>query len=106
MPDASELDVIAKIGVDIKNGDKVTITGAGAFIEFKQKDGTVRTRLQIPIQCVSGNVKTMTLNETTRRGLIEAFGNHTEDWVNKQATVSLVKQNVGGELKDVAYLEA
>ena len=104
MPDASSLNKIAKANVDVKNGDLVLISNAGEFIEFKQQDGKMRTRLKIGITCVDGAEKELTLNVTSNNALIEGYGKNSEDWVGKNALVSIVKQNVGGELKDVIYL--
>lgn len=104
MPNASELDKIAMPDVDVKDGDVVYFLNAGQFITFKQKDGTERIRLKIEIKCVEGQIKEITLNETSRKQLIAGYGKMTEEWVDKQALAAVVTQNVGGDLKKVIYL--
>ena len=104
MPDASLNDAV-KANVDVFEGDEVIIVGEGEFIELTQQDKSVRTRLKIPITLPrDGATKPIILNETTRKALIEGFGKNTADWVGKAAAVSVVKQNVGGTMKDVTYL--
>lgn len=106
MPNASELDKIAVADIDVKDGDLVNFVDAGQFVEFKQKDGSIRTRLKIQIECVEGQIKELTLNETSRKALINGYGKMTEDWVGLSGLASVVTQNVGGELKKVIYLSA
>jgi hypothetical protein len=106
MPDASSLDRIVMAGVDVKDGDTILIASAGEFVKFENKDKTTRTRLKIEVQCVDKRIKELTLNETSRRALINGYGKTTEDWVGMPALATVATQNVGGEMKKVLYLNA
>jgi hypothetical protein len=105
MPDASSLDSHAVAGVDVKDGDLVVIDGPGEFVEFEDKQTKEkRTRLKIPIVCVDGTPKDVTLNETSRKKLVEGYGKQTENWVNKNALVSIIQKDVFGQIKKIIYL--
>ncbi len=110
MPNVNDLNVYLSAS-DVKDGDQVRIVDAGKFVErdySKNKDGSdVRIRLEITVELVDGKRKTVGINNTTRKSLVEGFGSpHTEQWVDKFAKVVKVRQNVGGVIKEIVYLEA
>jgi len=104
MPNASELDKFVTVNVDIKDDDIVKIMNAGEIVTFETEGKPSRSRLRISIKCAEGQVKDITLNETSRKALMVEYGKMTEDWVGFSAKVDVVKQNVGGEMKNIAYL--
>ena len=99
---ASELSQYLVPGVDVVEGDIVTIASGGAIQKFD--DGT--QRLQLSLELLSGKTKFFTLNNTSRMALIEKYGDETEDWVDKKAKVTITSQNVKGAMKKVIYLSA
>jgi hypothetical protein len=106
MPDASELNVFAMPDVDIKDGDIVMIDSAGEFVDITdQKTGKTVKKLRLPIMCVNGKVKELTLNNTSNNALMKVYGANTEDWVGKQAVAAIVTKDVFGQLKRLIYLQ-
>jgi len=104
-PDASSLDTFVRVDIDVHDGDLVVIAGAGEFVDLEDRQThEKRTRLRIPITCPEGQTKDITLNETSRKSLVQGYGKHTEDWVNKNALVSIVSKDVFGQIKKVIYL--
>lgn len=49
---------------------------------------------------VNGEEMSFTCNATNQAILKESFGRNTDDWVGKKCTISIIKVNVGGQLKD------
>jgi len=90
----------AKKGEDIRDGDIITIKDSGQIIS-----GDYGDRYVFKIETRNGE-KLLTFNQTSINNLIDAYGDETGNWVNKEVKVWIVKQNVAGKLKDVIYLTA
>lgn len=94
---------------DVVDGDVVTFIDEGTILEkdfSQEKDGSdVRSGLDINIELPSGKQKLYSPNKTTRTALAEKWGPDTPGWVGKKASVMVVKQNVGGNIKKVIYME-
>ena len=104
-PDASEFNTNAVADVDVKDGDLVTIMGAGEWVEFEDKQSKEkRKRLKIPIKCVDGGIKEVALNDTSNKALVAGYGKLSEGWVGKSALVNIVTKDVFGQFKKVIYL--
>lgn len=88
----------AKKGVDIMNGDVVRILNSGTVVTGDYGDRSV-----FQIRTKNGE-KNQTFNQTSMNACIDAFGDETENWVGKDAKVTIVKQNVSGKFIDVVYL--
>lgn len=105
MPDASINDTNVVADVDVHDGDLVVIDGPGQWMEFEDKQTKeIRKRLKIPLICVDGTGKDITLNETSRKYLIGGYGKVTEEWQGKKALISIVQKDVFGQIKKVIYL--
>lgn len=87
----------AKVGVDIKDGDVVTILDGGTITS-----GEFGDRHTFGIKTAKGD-KIISFNQTSLNNLVDAFGDDSEDWVNKKVKVFLVKQMVSGTLRNIAY---
>lgn len=87
----------AKVGIDIKDGDVVTILDAGTITS-----GEFGDRHTFGIKTAKGD-KIISFNQTSLNNLVDAFGDDSEDWVNKKVKVFLVKQMVSGTLRNIAY---
>lgn len=88
----------AKAGEDIKDGDIITIRDAGQPV-----DGEYGTRMVFRVDVKTGG-KLLSFNQTTINNLIDAFGEDTTEWVNKEVKAWVVKAMVSGKLKNVIYL--
>jgi len=99
---ASELSQYVVPDVDVVEGDVVTIASSGAIQKFD--DGS--QRLQLSVELPSGKTKLFTVNNTSRKALIEKYGDETDDWVDKKAKITITSQNVRGAMKKVIYLSA
>jgi len=93
-----------KVKVDIFNGDLITIANEGEKVkgEFNGKEVE---RNVFKVETKNG-IKNITFNKTTMNNLIDAFGEETNEWQGEKVKVWLVKQSVGGKLKDIVYLTA
>ena len=93
---------------DVKDGDVLIFTNAGESVEVDyslNKDGSdTKNVLQIEVELPTGKKKLISPNKTSRNEIIDAFGLETEGWVNKSVTVSLLSQNVRGQIRKVIYL--
>ena len=103
MPNVSKLSPYLSAS-DVKDGDVLTFTDCGELVE-KDFQGESKTVLEIGVE-VNGIKKLYTPNGTSYKKIAEKLGPDTEDWVNKQAKLSVVKMNVAGNMKSVLYAEA
>lgn len=89
----------AKLGEDFKEGDILTITG-----DAIEQEGEFGTQILFSVRTMKGDEKNLSFNATSRNRLFDAYGEDSEGWVGKEVRVHVVKQNVGGKMKDVVYL--
>lgn len=89
----------AKAGLDLKDGDVVEILDAGQT----DTSGNFGPKQVFKIS-TKGGEKNLSLNQTSLNNLGKAYGDETENWVNKKAKVFVIKQMVGDGLKNVVYL--
>ena len=87
-----------KAGVDIKDGDFITILDEGTIIP-----GDFGDRHTFKIDTPKGE-KLMSFNQTSLNNLVDAYGEETSGWIDKKIKVFIVKQMVGNTLRNVAYL--
>jgi len=88
----------AKINEDIKDGDLIKILSEGQIIT-----GDYGDRHVFKVETRNGE-KNLSFNQSSMNNLIEAYGDDTVLWIGKNAKSYVVKQNVGGSLKNVCYL--
>ena len=88
----------AKKGVDIVNGDVITITNEGAIVS-----GDYGDREAFGVATKNGQ-KNLAFNQTSMNACIDAFGDATEKWVGQHVKTTIVKQNVAGKFIDVVYV--
>lgn len=99
----SELSQFVQAGVDVKTGDVVTFKDEGV-IRPAEETPFGREVFQITVELPNGEEKTLTMNRTSIRNISKEYGDDTKEWIGKQAVVTIVQQNVRGNLKDVIYL--
>ena len=108
MPNVNDLNEFIS-PEDVIDGDIITFVDPGEIkkVDFSpKKDGSnERLVLQITIELPDGKEKRMTMNKTSQRAIAAKYSPNSEQWVGKKAKIVLVRQNVGGNLKPVIYLE-
>jgi len=92
--------------IDVRSGDRIVFVDGGTPDTNQQGKPVLTFTLRLP----DGEEKKMTVNKTSLRSLAKMWNNNdpdpdTDEWVGKVAEVSVVSQNVMGELKDVIYLK-
>jgi len=88
----------AKKGEDIKDGDVVKIIDAGNVTE-----GQFGTQHIFQIETRNG-AKNLGFNQTSLNGLFDAYGDDTDEWVGKEAQITILDQVVAGKRAKVAYV--
>ncbi len=87
-----------KNGVDIKDGDFITILDEGQIITGEWGDRHV-----FKIKTINGE-KNLSFNQTSMNHIIEEYGDDTSNWKGKDVKVWLITQSVSGSMKKVCYL--
>lgn len=90
---------------EINTGDVVKLVDGGAWedSQYKKDDGTPRRQYVIRV-IFKGEEKKMRLTQASGDNLADAFGEETEGWAGKKATIEKVKVMVGGKVKDSLLL--
>lgn len=88
----------AKLGVDFDEGDVLTILNSGDITT-----GQFGEQHTFKIKTKKGD-RNMSFNQTSLNYLIDAFGEDTETWINKEIKVWVVDMNVQGKMRAVAFL--
>lgn len=91
----------AKMGSDIKDGDRLKILDAGQIVE-----GDFGPRKVFQVMTTKKQEYNLSFNQTSLNNLVEAFGEESEEWVGKVVKAFVVRQMVGDGLKNVGYLAA
>lgn len=86
----------------VDTGDIVVLLNEGAF---KDPEETTLPRVvfQIRVKIPDGRKKTWTMNKTTRKRLVKAWGDDSEGWINKNVEIKITQQMVAGDMKDVLW---
>lgn len=91
----------AKLGENIQDGEIVKIVDSGTV-----QEGDFGLQHIFKILCGDGEVRNLSLNATSRNYLIDAYGDDTDGWRDKQIRANIVKQNISGKFKNVLYATA
>ncbi len=86
----------------LEEDDIVVLLDEGTFRE-PEDTGLQRTVFQISVGLPDQRNKTWTMNKTTRKRLIEAWGDDSANWVNKKVQIKMTMQNVRGEMRTVLW---
>jgi hypothetical protein len=87
---------------DLKDGDILTIADEGT-VRSASETPFGREVFEIRVRLPGGEEKVWTMNLTTQRRLIDAWGKDTRSWVGRKVRVQLQQQNVRGIVKTVIY---
>lgn len=93
-----------KANENIFNGDIVKITDEGKYAELKTKDGKSKEVMKFNLELKSGEVKEYTMNNTTAKNMVRAYGEETKKWIKKELKAWVVQQMSFGEMIDVLIL--
>ncbi|HKF48299.1 MAG TPA: hypothetical protein VKB38_13135 [Terracidiphilus sp.] len=91
---------------DVSTGDIVTFVDAGVEKEEADKfnPGKKKLKFEIGVRLPEGDEKVVSLNNTSKAALMDAYGENSDEWVGKDARVEIITQKVGNDFKDVLYL--
>jgi hypothetical protein len=103
MPRVSDLDEYLHAEV-VRDGDVITITGKARYVNVEESLFG-KPYLEIPIETPGGETKTWTPNKTTLKNLAKQYGDETDLWIGKKIKLTIARQNVRGEMRDVLYGE-
>ncbi len=101
MPKMSDFDEYLNSTM-VETGDIVVLLNEGEFIPAEDTTFN-RTVFQISVRIPDNRIKTWTMNKTTQKRLIAAYGDESSQWVNKPVKLEILKQNVRGDMKNVLY---
>ena|SRR5581483_4008922 len=90
----------AKVGADIKDGDRLKILDAGTI----DNTGQFGPKKVFKIMTTRKDEFNLGLNQTSLNNLVDGFGEETEAWVGKVVKAFVVRQMIGDGLKNVLYL--
>ena len=87
---------------DVKDGDIITILDEG---KKRSADETPfgHEVFEVNVKLPDGEVKLWTMNRTTLRRCVEAWGDESKAWIGKKVRVQLREQNVRGVMRTVIY---
>lgn len=89
----------AKVGVDYKENDILTIANEG-----KEVEGSFGIQDAFLVKLTNGEEKNMSFNQTSINNMINSYGEDSVKWVGQKVKVWLILQNVQGKMKKVTYL--
>jgi hypothetical protein len=87
---------------NIVNGDVLKVLTEGETIEGNWGPRLV-LKVHHPKSVTAEKEYNWTMNKTTQKKCMEAWGNNTKTWVGKHILLEKVQQNIAGSLKWVIY---
>ena len=90
--------------LDIEDKEvELTFLNEGEYRDIKTQSRDLKRKLEIGVELPNGVEKDWTMNDTSVKAVATAYGKDSKAWIHKKVIVFLVKQNVGGSIKDVIY---
>lgn len=89
----------------IENGAMIEITGRARYVSSEEA-AFGRPYLEIRVKLPNGKSRIWTPNRTTLKKLAKVFGDDSDTWVGKRVKLSIVTQNVRGEMREIIYGDA
>ena len=76
---------------EAKKGEVITILDSGKeqLSKFKYEDGNTKTDYLFKVEYM-GEEKVLRMNANSRRAMVEAFGDDTENWIGKKAKLFIM----------------
>lgn len=72
--------------------------------QFRNKDGTVKNQDVCSVSFEGSEPLNVSLNRATLNGLVDAFGEESADWQDKELKVEIEKMRVAGKAVVALYL--
>jgi hypothetical protein len=73
-------------------------------VEKKDFNGEDKLVIQLTVRTGGDEVRKLDLNSTSKNNVIDAYGDETDEWIDKHIRVEIVNQKVGKDFKDVLYV--
>ena len=89
-------------GIDVKNGDWIIILNEGAYRKIPQQPD--REVLTFQVETPLGEKKLLSMNATSQKEFIQAYGDESKVWIGQRGQVEIVKQMVFTKMKEVIYI--
>tara|TARA_Y100000034_G_scaffold88834_1_gene106705 strand:- start:1012 stop:1443 length:432 start_codon:yes stop_codon:yes gene_type:complete len=89
----------AKVGVDIKDQDVITILDEGQTVVGEYGDRDV-----FQVELASGEKKNLSFNQTSVNNLVDGLGDESTTWVGKKIKAWVIRALVSGKMRNIAYL--
>ncbi len=85
-------------------GNVAVVVGEGKWLKAEDT-GFDNDVLQIPVEFEGKGIREWTLNFTSLKAMVNAYGDETKNWVGKGVHFEVVAQMVAGKKKQVLYGE-
>lgn len=89
-------------GLDVQDKDWITILDEGKYMVFPQFPD--RENLVFKIELPNGDKKSLTMNATSQKDCILAWGDDSTNWIGKRCQIEIRIQQVFDKQKGVIYL--
>lgn len=93
-----------KANENIKAGDVVKLKSEGEYKDIKTSDDKTKQVLQFDLELPGGEIKTYSMNVTTQKNLISAYGDDSKKWIDKELKAWIEKQLSFGKRINVLIL--
>jgi hypothetical protein len=93
-----------KANINVYKGNIVKLIDEGKQKPMTGLDGKEKMVWEFTVELSTGETKIYTMNTSTQKVLIDAWGDDTKDWINKPLEVSIDRKVIAGQLKNVLYL--
>jgi len=88
--------------VDVQDGELLIILDEGEYRKLPQDPN--REVLTFKVKIPSGETKRLSMNATSQKELLQAWGDDSKAWVGKKVRVEIVRQRVFDKTKDIIFL--
>lgn len=91
---------------DLDGDTTVEFVDEGAYTDsqFKDAAGNAKQNFNITVR-IGEDEKTWTMNKTSQRNVVAAYGDESALWINRRAKLTVLKMLVGKEMRDVVMGE-
>jgi hypothetical protein len=69
--------------------------------QFKDAQGNPKQNFNITVRFGEAEEKVWTMNKTSQRNIVSAYGDESSLWIGKYAKLSIIRMMVGKEMRDV-----
>lgn len=91
---------------DVSTGDILTFIDAGEEKTKKDFKGKDKLAFTITVRLEDGEEKLLDMNNTSKKNMMDFYGDDSDAWIGKQCRVEIITQKVGNDFKEVLYITA